>query len=144
MVELYRDGAAAAALATPERAAFRRLAGAGAKNRAGLNRLLGEEPITGEDFTVRIPAAVLRSRGRTLALAARFERLLAGLYLSGVQSIVDPPTRLLIGRHLAGATRNLALVRGLRGPRLDLEPPRPLSVEYVGIQFDRYLAIPGA
>ncbi len=143
-LELYRAGAESTELSAAERKAFGRLAKQEGKSWQRLNGLLGEDAITDEDFAVRIPGKVLRSRGETLALAARFERLLAGLYLGGVQSTIDPPTRLLIGSQLATSTRNLTLVRDLRGPKINLKAPKPLSVQYVGIQFDRYLTIPGA
>lgn len=144
IADLYREAAAADALAPPRRNAFGRLAEQTSKSWAPLNALLGEEALTEDDFGVRLPASVLRSSGETIALAARLERLRAGLYLSGVQSVLDPPTRLLIGRHLAAATGNLTLLRGWRGGKLNLRQPRPLSVQFVGIQIDRYLTIPGA
>lgn len=142
--ELYRAGGAGSVLSRSERSVFRRLASGGEKEFKRLNGLLGEDAIGEGDFAVRIPGAVLRSRQQTLALAVRFERLLNGLYLSAVQSTLDPPTRLLMGRQLAVASRNLAVLRDLRGGKLNLKAPKPLSVQYVGIQFDRYLAIPGA
>ncbi len=143
-LQLYRSAAADDALQPRERRAFGRLAKQQAKSFEGLNRLLGEDELTDSDFGVHIPGEVLRSAAKTTALAARFERLLAGLYLGGVQSTIDPPTRLLIGKRLAAASRDLTLIRALRGEKLNLKPLRPLSVEYVGIQFDRYLTIPGA
>ena len=143
-LRLYRAAAADQALEPRERRTFGRLAKQQAKSFAGLNKLLGDDELTDSDFGVRIPGEVLRSAAKTTALAARFERLLAGLYLSGVQSTIDPPTRLLIGKRLAAASRDLTLIRALRGEKLNLKPLRRLSVEYVGIQFDRYLTIPGA
>lgn len=140
--ELYWEAEDSTAFVRPERNQFGRLARKRERAWERLNRLLGEDAITEEDFAVRIPNSVLRSRQETLALAARFERLLAGLYLSGTQSTIDPPTRLLIGRHLAAATQNLTVLRGMRGSRLNLKAPKPLSVQYVGTQFDRYLALP--
>ena len=44
-------------------------------------------------------------------------------------------------RNFAASSRNLTLLRALRGPRADLRPVKPLSVEYVGIQFDHYLGV---
>lgn len=143
-LELYREAAGSTALQADEKRTFRRLAKAKVKAFQRLNSLLGEAEISGEDFAVKIPNSVLRSRGKIIALACRFERLLAGLYLSGVQSTIDPPTRLLIGRHLVTSTRNLTILRGLRGSHANLKVPKQLSVEYVGIQFDRYLTIPGS
>lgn len=143
-LELCRAAARSSALDATAAHTFARLAAVQAKGWRRLDSLLGEGAISREAFTVRIPASVLRSRARTIALAARFERLLAGLYLSGVESAVDPPTRLLLGRHLAASVRNLTILRRLRGSHLNLRAPRQLSVEYVGDQFDRYLAIPGA
>ena len=138
---LYQEAASAKALEPRERQMFRRLAHQSHRTWRTFNALLGEEATTEGVFAVRIPAGVLRSRGATIALAARFERLLSGLYLGGVQSTVDPPTRLLVGRQLAASARNLTLLRGLRGPKANLRPTKPLSVEYVGIQFDRYLGV---
>jgi len=139
--QLYSSAASSDALEAREEKMFDRLAKQKEKTWQRLNALLGEEGTTEGVFNVKIPASVLRSRGETLALAARFERLLAGLYLGGVQSTNDPPTRLLIGRQLAASSRNLTLLRGLRGPKADLRPIKPLSVEYVGIQFDDYLGV---
>jgi hypothetical protein len=139
--DLYSAAAGSAALEPHEKQMFQRLAKQKQTSWRRLNALLGEEGTTEGVFEVTIPASVLRSRGATIALAARFERLLAGLYLSGVQSTVDPPTRLLIGSQLAASSRNLTLLRGLRGPKANLRPVKPLSVEYVGIQFDRYLGV---
>jgi len=139
--QLYGSAASSQALEAPERQIFRRLAEQKDKAWHELNGLLGEEGSTEGVYAVKIPASVLRSRGETIALAARFERLLSGLYLGGVESTVDPPTRLLIGRQLAASTRNLTLLRGLRGSKPNLRPARPLSVEYVGIQFDHYLGV---
>lgn len=142
--ELYRSAAASDLLEPRERRAFERLAKQQRQSFAGINKLLGEDAITAADFGVRIPGDVLRSAGKTTALAARFERLLAGLYLSGVQSVLDPPTRLLVGQRLAAASRDLTLIREMRGGKTVLRPLKPLSVQFVGIQFDRYLTIPGA
>lgn len=141
---LYRFAAASPVLEPGQRRVFRRLAEQKDRAWERMSALLGEDAISGEDFGVRIPKDLARSPNATVALAGRFERLLAGLYLSGVQSTIDPPTRLLIGRHLATSMRNLTLIRELRGDRIDLRPLKPLGVQYVGIQFDRYLTIPGA
>lgn len=141
-LELFRAASHSDALGATEQHTFGRLADQTAKAWRGFNSLLGEGAISREVFAVHIPAGVLRSRDATMALAARFERLLTGLYLSGVQSTVDPPTRLLIGNHLLMSTRDLTVLRGMRGSKLNMRVPKQLSVEYVGEQFDRYLAIP--
>lgn len=141
-LELYRQASHADALGASENHTLGRLAEQTSKAWRGFNSLLGEGAISREIFAVKIPASVLRSRGETLALAARFERLLTGLYLSGVESTVDPPTRLLIGDHLLMSTRDLTVLRGLRGGKLNVKVPKQLSVEYVGEQFDHYLGIP--
>jgi hypothetical protein len=141
-LELYRAASHSDALGAKEQHTFGRLADETSQAWRGFNALLGEGAISREIFAVNIPASVLRSRGKTLALAARFERLLTGLYLSGVQSTLDPPTRLLIGNHLLMSTRDLTVLRSLRGAKLNLRVPKQLSVQYVGEQFDNYLAIP--
>jgi hypothetical protein len=143
-LELFRAASHSDALGASEQHTFDKLADQTSKAWRGFNSLLGEGAISREIFAVNIPASVLRSRGETLALAARFERLLTGLYLSGVQSTVDPPTRLLIGNHLLMSTQGLTVLRGMRGAKLNLKVPEQLSVEYVGEQFDPYLAIPSA
>jgi hypothetical protein len=143
-LELFRAASHSDALGASEQHTLGLLADETATAWRGFNSLLGEGAISREIFAVHIPASVLRSRGKTLALAARFERLLGGLYLSGVQSTIDPPTRLLIGNHLLTSTRDLTVLRGLRGAKLNLRVPKQLSVEYVGEQFDPYLAIPSA
>lgn len=141
-LELFRTASHSDVLGATEQHTFGRLADETATAWRGFNSLLGEGAISREIFAVHIPASVLRSRGETLALAARFERLLTGLYLSGVQSTIDSPTRLLIGNHLLMSTRGLTLLRGMRGAKLNLSVPKQLSVQYVGEQFDHYLAIP--
>jgi hypothetical protein len=141
-LELLRAGSHADALGATEQHTLGRLADETSTAWRGFNSLLGEGAISREIFAVHIPESVLRSRGEALALAARFERLLTGLYLSGVQSTLDPPTRLLIGNHLLASTRDLTILRGLRRAKLNLRVPKQLSVQYVGEQFDDYLAIP--
>jgi hypothetical protein len=141
-LELFRAASHSDALRANEQHAFSSLADQTSKAWRGFNSLLGEGAISREIFAVHIPTSVLESRGKTLALAARFERLLSGLYLSGVQSTIDPPTRLLIGNHLLMSTQGLTVLRGMRGAKLNLKVPKQLSVEYVGEQFDHYLAIP--
>lgn len=141
-LELFRAAAASGLLEPGEKTTFRRLAKQADRSWREINAALGEDALSEEDFAVRFPESVLRSRAETIALGARFARLLTGLYMSGVQSVNDPPTRLLIGRHLAVASRNLTLLRQLRGG-CGLKLVKPLSVEYVGIQLDRYLTVPG-
>jgi len=143
-LELFRSAAHSKALGASEKGTFKRLADQTAKGWIKLNSLLGEGAISREIFTVKIPAGVLKSRAKTVALATRFEKLLAGLYLGGVESTIDPPTRLLIGRHLTTSARDLSVLEDLRGGRPSMLAPKPLSVEYVGEQFERYLAIPGS
>jgi hypothetical protein len=143
-LELYRSAAHSKAFDTGDRRTFERLAAQTSKGWLRLNSLLGEGAVSREIFSVRFPAGVLRSAPKTTALAVHFERLLTGLYLSGVESTIDPPTRLLIGRHLSMSTRDLTILRDLHGPHVSMRAPRQLSVEYVGEQFDHYLAIPGA
>jgi hypothetical protein len=143
-LELFRAASHSDVLGANEQHTLGRLADQTSQAWRGFNSLLGEGAISREIFAVHIPASVLRSRSETMALAARFERLLSGLYLSGVQSTIDPPTRLLIGNHLLMSTRDLTVLRGLRGSKLNLRVPKQLSVEYVGEQFDHYLAIPSA
>jgi hypothetical protein len=143
-LELFRAASHSDALAAGEQHTFDVLADQTSKAWRGFNELLGEGAISREIFAIHIPASVLRSRGQTLALAARFERLLSGLYLSGVQSTLDPPTRLLIGDHLLMSTQGLTVLRGMRGAKLNLKVPKQLSVQHVGDQFDHYLAIPSA
>jgi hypothetical protein len=141
-LELFRAASHSNALDAREQHAFSSLADQTSQAWQGFNSLLGEGAISREIFAVHIPASVLGSRGKTLALAARFERLLTGLYLSGVQSTIDPPTRLLVGNHLLMSTQGLTVLRGMRGAKLNLKVPKQLSVQYVGDQFDHYLAIP--
>jgi len=141
-LELFRSAAHSDAFGASERHTFDALVNQTSQAWRGFNSLLGEGAISREIFAVHIPASVLASRGKTLALAARFERLLSGLYLSGVQSTIDPPTRLLIGNHLLMSTQGLTVLRGMRGAKVNLKVPKQLSVQYVGDQFDHYLAIP--
>ncbi|MBS1882348.1 MAG: hypothetical protein JSS97_05265 [Actinobacteria bacterium] len=143
-LELYRSAAHSKALDTSEKHTFKRLADQTSKGWLKLNSFLGEGAISREIFSVKIPASVLRSRAKTVALAVRFEKLLTGLYLSGVQSTLDPPTRLLIGRHLAMSSRDLTALGELGGGQAGMGTPKPLSVEYVGEQFESYLGISGA
>lgn len=143
-LELLRSASHSDALGAQEKHTLGRLADQTSKAWRQFNSLLGEGAISREIFAVKFPASVLRSRAETMALAARFERLLTGLYLSGVESTVDPPTRLLVGNHLLMSTRDLTVLHGLSAGKVEMKMPRQLSVEYVGEQFETYLTIPNA
>lgn len=109
-----------------------------------LNAALGPEgALDDQSFVTSLPEDAMSTRKGVVHLGERLERLLVGAYLGGVQSAQDPPTRLLLGERLAADMQNLAWLRGLRGTPNYLRVPGPMSVEYVGIQFDQFLSTPG-
>jgi hypothetical protein len=72
------------------------------------------------------------------------ERLVVGVYLSGVAYAADQNTRALLGETLSADVRQLAVVRTLR----ELEPLdgklAPVDIEVAGNALDRYLRSPDA
>jgi hypothetical protein len=142
-LELFRAAAHSKSLDAGEKHVFSRMADQTSKAWREFNSLLGEGAISREIFTVKFPGDTLSSKAGTLALAERFEKLLTGLYLGGVESTIDPPTRLLVGHHLAMSTRDLTILEGMGGGQPKMKAPRQLSVEYVGEQFERYIGLAG-
>jgi hypothetical protein len=122
-----------------------RAAHAAKREHAGaLVAVLGDNADSSSDFTVTFPAASLRTRASLLRLSERLERLVIGVYLSGVAYAQDQNTRALLGEILSADVRQLACVRMLRG----LEPLdgklAPTDIEVAGRVLDRYLSSPDA
>jgi len=111
---------------------------------AMLQAVLGEDADSAADFVEAFPKGSLRSRRSLLRLAERVERLVIGVYLSGVACAADQNTRALLGETLSTDVRQLAVVRMLRG----LEPLdgklAPVDIEVAGNVLDRYLRSPDA
>jgi hypothetical protein len=144
-IDFYRAAAKRTGLFTvSERKRLLQMGNQKAKQWERLNTALGpEDMIDDQSFAVALPKDAMSTRKGIAHLGERLERLLVGVYLGGVQSAQDPPTRLLLGERLAMDQQNLAWLRGLRGTPNYLRIPGPMSVEYVGIQFDRFLTTPG-
>jgi hypothetical protein len=144
-IDFYRAAAKRSGLFTvSERKRLLQMGNQKAKQWDKLNEALGpEDMIDDQSFTVALSKDAMSTRKGILHLGQRLERLLVGLYLGGVQSAQDPPTRLLLGERLAADMQNLTWLRGLRGTPNYLRVPGPMSIEYVGIQFDQFLTTPG-
>ena len=111
---------------------------------ATLQAVLGEDADSAADFVETFPMGSLRSRRSVLRLAERLERLVIGVYLSGVAYAADQDTRALLGETLSADVRQLAVVRMLRGlPPLDGKLA-PVDIEVAGNVLDRYLRSPDA
>lgn len=95
------------------------------------------------DFTVVLPANATASRAGTLAFAARFERLLAGVSLTGVSNGVDPGSRVLLGRLLAQQAQHVQALAALIGRPAGIGLLNPVGLERAGAELDRYVR-PGA
>ena len=117
----------------------------------------GEGAVGGEDAVTRLNAALgpddaipleefarvvaLGSRAGALRVARRLETVVVGVYLNGVGYSADPGTRLLLGRLLAYANGQLALLTRLAGE----QPgglPKPIDLEAAGVLLDTYLEDP--
>ena len=111
---------------------------------ASLVAVLGDDADSSSDFAVTFPKGALRARRSLLRLSERLERLVIGVYLSGVAFAQDQNTRALLGETLSADVRQLAVVRMLRG----LEPLdgklAPVDIEVAGDVLDRYLRSPDA
>ena len=109
---------------------------------ATLQALLGDDADSARDFVETFPKGSLRSRRSLLRLAERMERLVIGVYLSGVAYAADQNTRALLGETLSADVRQLAVVRMLRG----LEPLdgklAAVDIEVAGNVLDGYLRSP--
>jgi hypothetical protein len=111
---------------------------------ASLVAVLGDDADSSSDFAVTFPKESLRTRRSLLRLSERLERLVVGVYLSGVAYAQDQNTRALLGEILSADVRQLAVVRMLRG----LEPLdgklAPVDIEVAGDVLDHYLRSPDA
>jgi hypothetical protein len=105
---------------------------------ASLVAVLGDGADSSSDFALKIPSRSL------LRLAEQLERLVVGVYLSGVAYAQDQNTRALLGELMAADVRRLAVVRVLRG----LEPLdgklAPVDIAVAGDVLDRCLRSPDA
>lgn len=91
------------------------------------------------DFDVVLPASALASRAGALAFAASFERLLAGVSLTGVSTGTDPGTRALLGRLLAQQAQHVQALAVLRGTPATVGLLNPVGLERAGVELDRYV-----
>jgi ferritin-like protein len=127
-----------------ERDLLRTARGAKLAHAAALVAVLGDDADSSSDFAVTFPKGSLRSRKSLLRLSERLERLVIGVYLSGVAYAQDQTTRALLGETLSADVRQLAVVRMLRG----LEPldgkVAPVDIAVAGDVLDRYLRSPDA
>lgn len=142
-IEFYRAAASQDVLSKSERNRLTRMVTAKTKLWDRLNEVLGDDAVTDEDFAVDLPTGQLRKKFKLARLGERLERLMVGSYLSASRLTEDPGTRVLFAQMLAFDMQNFAWFRGLRGAPNDLRIPKPMSVEYVGTQIDRYLSTPG-
>jgi len=109
-----------------------------------LTGILGTDAESAGDFVTTFPKGSLRSRRSLLRQAERLERLVIGVYLSGVAYAADENTRALLGETLAADVRQLAVVRALRGMEPLAGKLAPVDIEVAGNVLDRYLSSPDA
>lgn len=108
-----------------------------------LNAVLGEDAPSDDDFEIELPASAFRSRERILAFGQEVEQRVTGVYLDAVNRVVNPETRLLLGRLLIADTQHIALLRTLANEVvLDGGLRSPIRVETAGEWIDRYLVSP--
>lgn len=142
-IDFYRAAAAQSKILDRRtRRQFRALAKQKVRQWRHLNAALGEDALTDEDFTSNLPPNALKTSKQIFRFGERLERLLAGVYLSGLRDTSDPATRVMLARRLVADLQNLAVLRGLRGASGRVSMPAPLSVEYAGTQIDQLLAEP--
>jgi hypothetical protein len=112
---------------------------------AAFNLILGEnDALLPDDFRVVFPEGTFASARSIGRIGARIEAMLVGVYLSAVQDVLDPATRLVLGRALAYDAQQRAWMRQLRGAGENpTRMPRPLTLEEAGPTLDQFLAIPG-
>jgi hypothetical protein len=111
---------------------------------ATLQSVLGADSESAADFAETFPKSSLHSRAALLRLAERLERLVVGVYLSGIAFAADQNTRILLGELMAADVRQLTVIRMLRGlPPLD-GALAPVDLEVAGKVLDRYLSSPDA
>jgi hypothetical protein len=123
----------------------RRLQAAAAAKRshiARINRALGADAVTADDFAASFPAASVRSRDGAIGLGRELEGLLVGVYLNGAAFARDAATRLLLGRLLTYDAQQLAWLRGLTGGPAGAGLPNPATLEAAGATLDRLVTTP--
>lgn len=106
---------------------------------ARLNAALGPDNAVPLEEFARVVA--LGSRAGALKVARRLEGVVVGVYLNGVGYSADPGTRLLLGRLLAYANGQLALLTRLAGETAG-GLPKPIDLEAAGVLLDTYLKDP--
>jgi rubrerythrin len=143
-VELYTAALGEEGWNRSQRATFRALRRANRRHARELTLALGlEAPVEG-DFEIVLPDDALRSKGSTLALARRLERLAIRVYTSGAQEGLDPGTRLLLARLLAQDVQHLSTIAVLRGSEPITELPGPIGPERAAAAIDPFLTVPEA
>jgi hypothetical protein len=120
------------------------LASVHARHRANVDRInaaLGpDDAVPLDEFARRV--AVGTRRG-ALRVGRELETLAAGVYLNGVGYAADAGTRVLLGRLLAAAHAQEALLAQLAG-EVSAGLPAPVDLETAGAKIDRYLRDPGS
>jgi hypothetical protein len=122
----------------------RLLGEAHAVHRANVDRVnagLGpDDQVTPGTFSRQVKVG---SRAGALKVGRELESLAAGTYLGGVAGSADYGTRLLLGRLLAVATRNDALLARWAGASLG-GLPAPIDLDAAGLKLDAYIKEPTA
>lgn len=104
-----------------------------------LNAALGpDDAVPLEDFAREVP---IGSRDGALKIGRRLETILIGVYLNGVGYAADPGSRILLGRLLAVAGGQQALLTRMAGEKLG-GLPKPIELEAAGALLDTYLKDP--
>jgi hypothetical protein len=107
-----------------------------------LNAILGPDAVAPGDFASDFPRGAFASTDRALALGARLEGLLVGVYLTGAAFARDSATRLMLARLLTFDAQQLAWMRSVTGGLAAAGLPNPLALEQAGAQLDGLLTTP--
>ena len=111
---------------------------------AKINAVLGEDAVGSSDFAFDLPKSAFTTRAKAVALGARLEELLVGVYLDGAGYAADPGTRLLVSRLLTVDGQLLAALRMMAGGPAAAGLPNPLGTDQAGGALDKLLTVPGS
>jgi len=122
-----------------ERTRLKLARAAGAEHLRRLRYTLQGDAPKAADFTIALPDGAFRSRRPMLDFGAGLAELIAGVYLDGVTSAVDPGTRALLGRLLASESQQISALHVLAGRPATAGLLRPVFPQQASDALDRYV-----